>query len=113
MEREFIFTRIFDKKVKEYKLTEYDIRKIELEIMQNSKIGAVIQGTGGIRKFRFSSNHSTKGKSSGYRIFYLDIEEVKKVAIITMIKKSDEENISDKEKESLKKLVEKLKVLYK
>ncbi|WP_411843740.1 hypothetical protein [Salinicoccus sp. HZC-1] len=75
MWREFIYTNEFEKRMNQHKFSKIDERNLERDILNDPKVGAVIQGTGGLRKFRFSKEGANKGKSGSFRIFYLDLEE--------------------------------------
>ena len=70
--------------------------------------GAIIQGTGGIRKFRWKTGKNNKGKSGGVRILYYYDKDILIVLLITLYKKSDQENIDASEKLQLKKLLPEL-----
>ena len=50
MTRTFIQTTEFERNWKELGFTDDDLRRLELEILKNPKTGAVMQGTGGLRK---------------------------------------------------------------
>jgi hypothetical protein len=70
--------------------------------------GAVIQGTGGIRKIRWQTGENNKGKSGGVRVLYYYDKNVLIILLITLYKKSDKENIDASEKLQLKKLLPEL-----
>ncbi len=70
--------------------------------------GAVIQGTGGIRKIRWKTGKDNKGKSGGVRILYYHDKGILIVLLITLYRKSDKENIDASEKSELKKLLPEL-----
>lgn len=66
--------------------------------------GAIIQGTGGIRKLRFATGKGG-GKRGGLRVLYCyDGKQI--LLLITLFKKSDQENISPTEKIELRKLID-------
>ena len=85
-------------------LDEDDIIEIENAILSNPKIGEVMRGTGGVRKFRIALSNN-KGKSGGARIVYVDFTVYEKVYLITAFPKGEKENLSKAEKNELKKLV--------
>lgn len=69
--------------------------------------GALMPGTGGIRKLRWNTGKSNQGKRGGLRIlYYYDNEEI--ILLITLYKKSDKENLDAGEKLELRKLIEEL-----
>lgn len=68
--------------------------------------GAIIKDTGGIRKIRWMTGKGG-GKRDGLRVlYYFDGEQI--VLLLTMFKKSDQENIDAGEKEQLRKLIKEL-----
>lgn len=58
----------------------------------NPEAGAVIRGSGGVRKVRWAREGS--GKSGGVRIIYLTRNEAGEVYLLTLYAKSESENIS-------------------
>ena len=107
MTREFIRLPEFEKQCKHINLTEDDIIEIENEIMLNPTVGALIKGTGGIRKFRIVLPN--RGMSGGARVVYVDFVSYSKTYLLTTYSKSDTENLSQAERNDLKKLVDLLK----
>lgn len=61
-------------------------------IALNPKVGAVIRGSGGIRKVRWAREGA--GKSGGVRIVYLARNEAGEIYLLTLYAKSESENIS-------------------
>jgi hypothetical protein len=84
-------------------LTEDKIREIENALMANPTIGDIIQGTGGLRKFRIPLSNT--GKSGGIRVIYIDFMSYEKIYLITAYAKSELENLNKEECNELKMLV--------
>jgi len=61
LEREFIMTNEFEKCWKINKLTEEELRQLELYLLQNPEVGDLVKETGGLRKLRWS--YFNKGKA--------------------------------------------------
>ena len=59
-----IETKLFTKLVGEY-LSVEEYRRLQLELMARPDTGAVIRGSGGVRKMRWSA------QCGGYRVIYL------------------------------------------
>ncbi len=74
--------------------------------------GALIRGTGGVRKVRWRTGKDNKGKSGGVRILYYYGQGVL-VLLVTLFRKSEKENIDTAEKNELKKLLPELVRKYK
>lgn len=65
MTRTFIQTKEFTRNWDELGFNDDDLRRLELQIMSDPQIGAVMRGTGKLRKMRFALGNS--GKSGGTR----------------------------------------------
>lgn len=76
-------------------------------LLKNPESGPVIEGTGGIRKVRFPLKN--RGKSGSVRVCYADFEEFEVTYLITAFTKAERENLTQEEKNVLKKLVNSLK----
>ena len=103
MIREFIMMPEFDKMWAKIGLKDEDLRKLQLEILLNPKSGEVIRGTGGLRKMRFALEG--KGKSGSVRVLYVDFVIFEKIYFITAYHKSQKINLSETERNNIKKLI--------
>ena len=63
MTRTFVELPLFRSKWEKLGLTDLDFRRLQESLLADPKIGAVMQGTGGIRKMRFAFEY--QGKSEG------------------------------------------------
>ncbi len=102
MNRTFIETTEFQKRWKNLKLTQEDLREFQIYLLENPLVGPVIQGTGGVRKVRWARND---GKSGGVRVIYVDFLEDEETFLLTVYAKSDKANLSEDEKFALKTFV--------
>ena len=71
-----------------------------------------MQGTGGLRKLRFAlpgKGKSGKGKSGGARICYVVFAEFEMIYLITAFTKDEQDNLSQEEKNILKKRIKELR----
>lgn len=106
MQRTFIILPEFDKNWKSMGLSDEDLRRLENLILQNPEAGALMQGTGGLRKLRFAlDNH---GKSGSARVCYVDFIIQETVFLITAYPKNEKENLSKAERNTIHKLIEAL-----
>jgi mRNA-degrading endonuclease RelE of RelBE toxin-antitoxin system len=103
MKAVFIETTLFEKIRPDY-LDEDTYRKFQLSLMVTPKAGDVIQGTGGIRKVRWSAKG--KGKRSGVRIIYYWLDEKDRFYLLTLYAKNEVKDLMPDEKKILKKIVE-------
>lgn len=90
--RTFIQTREFSKNWDKLELTDKDLRRLELEILMNPKVGTIIQGTGKLRKMRFAFEN--RGKRGSARVCYVDFAVHKTIYLITVYTKNEKENLS-------------------
>ena len=108
MAREFIMTKIFDKRWLELGLTDDDLRKLETYLLENPGAGDIIQGTGGAIKLRWMLPGT--GKSGGTRIIYIDLIKAEHVHFITCYPKSKKDNLTDNERAAIKEAVKRIVV---
>ena len=107
MIRTFIEVPLFTRRWKEIGLNDDDLRALQIMLLKDPQSGPVIEGTGGIRKVRFALEN--RGKSGSVRVCYTDFEEYEVNYLITAFTKSDQENLTNEEKNVLKKMVKALK----
>ena len=103
MKKTFIQTNEFSKRWDELKLSDDDLRKLELLIIQKPHLGKVIRGTGGLRKIRLSLG--SKGKSGGARVCYIDFINLDTIYLITIYRKKEKDNLSFGERNQIKKMI--------
>jgi hypothetical protein len=68
MKIEFVYTSEFDR-LSEGLLSDEDMRIVELQLLDNPRTGAVVPGTGGVRKLRVATQG--RGKRGSARIIYV------------------------------------------
>lgn len=88
-------------------LSEDDYAALEEELLLNPQAGAVIEGSGGVRKVRFA--FPGQGKSGSVRVIYVDIVMDDTIFMLYAYPKSAKENLSKAEIANFKKLVDVLK----
>lgn len=69
MKAEFVELPAFERHRAEY-LGDDEYRALQLQLMLNPEAGAVVPGTGGLRKIRFADQRRGKGKRGGLRVIY-------------------------------------------
>ena len=84
-------------------LQDDDLKRLQEELLADPKIGAVMRGTGGVRKMRFAFEH--RGKSGSIRVIYIDFEIYEKIFLITAYPKNEKDNLTAAERNELKQLV--------
>lgn len=101
MTRTFIQTAEFERNWERLGFTDNELRRLEWQILKEPKVGAVIRGTGKLRKMRFAFDN--EGKSGGTRVCYVDFTAKKIVYLITIYSKNEKENLSKAECNNIKK----------
>lgn len=104
MVRTFIQTREFSRNWDKLGFKDEDLRKLELELLENSDLHPVIKGTGGLRKIRIP--FANEGKSGSARVCYVDFVVQEVIYLITVYSKNEKENLSQAERNGIKSLIE-------
>ena len=87
-------------------MTPEALQKLIDTLALNPEQGAIIRDTGGIRKIRWVTGKGG-GKRGGLRVlYYFDGEHL--VLLVTLFKKSDQENIDTSEKAEMRKLIDEI-----
>ena len=87
----FIETRLFTRLVSRY-LTDEDYSALQQALIRNAEAGAVIAGSGGVRKLRWPG--PGRAKRGGYRIIYCVRRAQGVIWMLTMYPKNVADEIS-------------------
>ena len=98
----FIETPIFTEDVSQ-ELSREDYRQLQLALMLRPKQGPVIVGSGGLRKIRW--RRTGMGKRGGLRVIYYWEAASETFYMLTVYRKSDQEDLSARQLRLLKRLV--------
>ena len=99
----FIETALFTKYLQDY-LNDDDYSNLQNFLIEQPNAGDLIQGTGGLRKLRWSLDN--KGKRGGIRIIYYWQVAEDQIYFFTLYAKNEISDLSDKEKKALKQMLE-------
>lgn len=99
----FIETKIFTRLADEY-LTADEYRELQTFLIDSPDEGAVIPGSGGVRKLRWKAEG--RGKRGGYRIIYFVRLLDEEIWLLTMYAKNEQDNISAKVLKEIRKEIE-------
>jgi hypothetical protein len=102
----FIASTVFERTWKQCGLTDDDLFELQLSIMARPKASPVIEGTGGLRKVRFSPTGTPRGKSGSYRACYVYFEEFGIVLLVTAYSKNKRDNLSIASRNVMRKMIE-------
>lgn len=108
MKREFVETEEFRKRWKDLGLDDDDLGALQRDLCGYPEAGDMIQGTGGVRKLRWVVKGSGKGKSGGARVIYIDFAIEERTYLITAYKKSQQVNLTAREKKEIRDFVKSL-----
>lgn len=104
--REFIHGKKFDEQWRTLGLSDNHLKELQTMLLENPKQGAVIRGTGRLRKTRF--DYGNRGKSHCARVCYVDFELQGKIFLIMVFAKNEMGNLSPAERNNIKKFIDEL-----
>ena len=107
MIREFIFTKPFLASWKAMGLDDDSLKTLEKILLENPRMGDVIQGTGGARKLRIQLDGC--GKSGGGRVVYLDVFEKEKLYLLFAYPKNVQEELTGEQRKAIRMLIDAIK----
>ena len=97
----FIETPVFTRQVREL-LSDEAYAAFQWHLAVNPRAGEVIQGTGGLRKVRWSAPGS--GKRGGVRVIYFHVAADAQVRLLLIYRKGVKEDLTAAEKKTLRRL---------
>lgn len=103
---DFVYTRAFERSI-EGVLDDHSMRRIELDLVRDPKVGGVERGTGGVRKIRIALPGT--GKRGGLRLLYVLDEPEQRIYFLLAWPKGVKASLSSKERQRIAKLVRELK----
>ena len=104
MRATFVELPPFERARKDY-LDDEAYRLLQCELMENPTAGAVIEGTGGLRKLRQSDPRRGKGKRGGLRVIYYWFLGVDQFWLFTVYDKDQVDDLTPAQRKLLKQLL--------
>lgn len=98
----FIETSIFTRLVQEL-LSDDEYRELQSALIQRPDLGAIIQGSGGLRKARWSLQG--RGKSGGARVIYYLVSQ-EKILMVFIYPKGKQDDLTAEQLKRLRKIIE-------
>ncbi len=86
-------------------LDDEDFRGLQNLLLKNPEAGAVIEGTGGLRKLRYPDPRRGKGKRGGLRVIYYWWLGGSQFWLFTIYDKDETNDLTMQEKKILKQLL--------
>lgn len=87
-------------------LGDEGFRALHIILLIDPEIGAVIQGTGGLRKMRWADEYRSKGKRAGIRIIYYWWPGGRQFWLFTVYGKDAQTDLNEPQKKLLKTLLD-------
>lgn len=106
MTRKFVMLPEFDRNWRAMGLNDEDLCRLQEELLFDPEKGDLMQGTGGLRKLRFA--FEGRGKSGSVRVCYVDFAVYESIYLITAYPKSEKDNLSRAERNSIAKVIKAL-----
>ncbi len=100
----FVELPAFARHREEY-LDDEGFRNLQRFLLKNPEAGAVIEGTGGLRKVRHADPKRGKGKRGGLRVIYYWWDGGEQFWLFTLYNKDEMDNLSPAEKKTIKALL--------
>jgi hypothetical protein len=101
----FIQLTAFQVNWKRLRMTDADLRALEIAILEDPSKPPIISETGGPRKIRFSGESSSGGKSGGVRVCYAYFQQFGLVYLCAVFPKNEKTNLNNQEKNAYRKLL--------
>jgi hypothetical protein len=106
--KRFVEVPYFTNKWRYLGLKDHDLHALQLTLLANPRVGAVMKGSGGLRKCRFAPRTAGKGKSGAFRVGCVCFEQFDVICLLAVFAKKDEANLSRAEQNALRKAIERL-----
>lgn len=96
-------TSVFTRRLQAH-LEDEDYRLLQLHLAGQPDAGAVIKGTGGLRKVRWSVG--ARGKRGGVRVIYYWSKPLERILMLLIYAKSERDDLTPDQLRSLRRIVE-------
>lgn len=99
----FVETHAFTKQIKAI-MSDEEYQALQKHLARHPEAGAVMEGTGGLRKIRVA--HGGRGKSGGTRVIYYYFASASQIAMIFAYPKNVQGALTAEQKKMLRAVVE-------
>jgi hypothetical protein len=94
------------------KYTDDDLRALEGLLLEDPERGAVMSGTGGLRKLRFAPPSRHTGKRGATRVGYVYFPMAESAVLVIIFSKSEKQNLTPAERRDIKQLLERVRKAF-
>lgn len=98
-----IETSVFTRQVQKL-LTDDEYQQLQLTLVERPGLGTIIEGSGGLRKTRWT--RAGHGKGGGVRVIYYWAVKPNQLLMLLIYAKSEQEDLSREQLQVLRKIVE-------
>ncbi len=109
MRHVFVETSWFTRSVPDFFASDQEYADFQDYLSDHPDHGDVIEGSGGIRKIRWSDKKRSKGKRGGCRVLYLQVPSHARLLLIEIYGKNEQENFSAQDLKEFRSLVQEYK----
>jgi len=99
----FIETQMFTRRALEL-IDDQSYARLQLALVREPRKGAIMEGTGGIRKIRIAANG--QGQRGGARVIYYHFVSEFKIAFLLIYAKNEQPDLTAEQKKALKSVIE-------
>jgi len=99
---EIVETSVFTRQIKKL-LSDEEYAELQFRLVISPLAGAIIRGSGGLRKLRWAAEG--RGKSGGIRVIYYYVTAEYRIFMLAAYAKGAKEDLTDNEVAALRKLV--------
>ncbi|HEY4950247.1 MAG TPA: hypothetical protein VIH88_07940 [Candidatus Acidoferrales bacterium] len=78
------------------------LSEIENDLLKNPAAGAIVPGTGGLRKARAADPTRNKGKRGGFRYMYFYLEQDGRIFLLLIYNKDEQDDLTTDQKKWLR-----------
>ena len=78
------------------------LSQIENDLLKNPEVGAIVPGTGGLRKARAADPTRNKGKRGGSRYMYFYVERDGQIFLLLLYNKDEQDDLTTAQKKWLR-----------
>lgn len=102
-------TKWFTQSLSDFFPTDRDYADFQNYLSDQPDKGDVVEGSGGLRKIRWSDKKRGKGKRGGCRVLYLHVPNYARILLIDIYGKDEQDDFSQEDLKDFKRLVQEYK----
>jgi len=85
------------------------LQELQVALLANPNLGDVMPGCGGLRKLRWDDQQRGKGKRGGCRVIYLYHPEARRLDLLLVYGKNEQDDLTPAQRELLRDMAERSK----